>query len=117
MVAGGLKIELPTETPATPWLETVVAAASQTAAAEYVSPTPTSTSTATITATVTGTAYAVPVNMNAPLNADPVLQATSQQDGTSYWILLYFIVSVGFVSIMFIAYLRLVVFRVSPLKK
>jgi hypothetical protein len=119
MFAGGLKIDLPTATPATPWLETVVAAVSQTAAAEYQSPTPTTTETsmAAATATVTGTAYAAPASGDAPLGVNPALSAAGERDGTPYWMFLYFMVSFGFVAFLFVGYLRLVVFRTFPLKK
>jgi len=111
--AGGLAITMPTGTPATPWLETVLAAVTQTENAAYKSPTPSSTSTPTATFTATPTVSMVVANENTMLNVSSVSTPTVQPGNTLFWMILYAACSLGFVAVVFMVYLKMVVFRKS----
>lgn len=117
MFAGGLAITLPTDTPATPWLQTVLAEVTQTAVAAYKSPTPsftfTPTATFTATATSTVTATAVVAGEHVALNVNSAATPAVQSNNTLFWMILYAVFSLGFVAVLFMAYLKLVVFRNS----
>lgn len=117
MFAGGLAITMPTETQATPWLQTVLAAVTQTAVVAYKSPTPsfTFTPTATFTPTSTSTvaASAVVSGEHVALNVNSAATPAVQSNNTLFWMILYAVFSLGVVAVLFMAYLKLVVFRNS----
>jgi hypothetical protein len=119
MFAGGLAVTMPSETPATPWLQTVVAAVTQT---EMAAPTAslTSTSTVTVTPTIAATSTGfstTAVNVNAPLNVGSVPIPAPGQNNNLFWMMLYSAGSLGFVVMLFIGYLRWVVFRAVTVTK